>query len=167
MSINILATIGRNNELRKNKKLIWIIPEDMKFYEKIIKIDNNKKNYLVIDENELDILPRKLFNSNLIVLGDKKLEKYYDIVCYSNVKEIIKYFNKENLFIYGDVNIYEKFIDYTDNIYLTELDSVDYEADSYFPWFDLKEWDIQNILEDTIDKNILYKRNKYVRKRVK
>ena len=35
MDINIIAAIGKNNELGKNNDLIWKFKEDMKFFKEI------------------------------------------------------------------------------------------------------------------------------------
>jgi len=171
MSVVIVAAIGRNNELGKDNQLIWKIPEDMKFFKQLttgkITKNNSKENYVVMGRKTFESLPGSLPERTMVVLSSKNLENNYDIECYHSIEEVLNRFQNEDIYIIGGATIYEQFLPYTDEMYLTEIDSVDYEADAYFPYFETEEWNKENILEGTVHKDIFYERNKYVRKRVK
>lgn len=173
MSIILVAAIGRNNELGKDNNIIWRIPEDMKFFKTLTtgKLEDTKSlnNYVVMGRKTFESLPNGLPGREMIVLSRKKLDNNYDVLCFNSIEEVLNFKNNinEDIYIIGGATIYEQFLPYTDTMYLTEIDSVDYEADAYFPWFELDEWDKENILEPVVYKDILYERNKYVRKRVK
>ena len=72
----------------------------------------------------------------------------------------------KDVFVIGGQSIYEQAIDVADTMYLTELNAVEYCADTYFPPFDKSEWNIEH-LESGVDNGISYQRNKYIRKKVK
>ena len=153
MSIILVAAIGRNNELGKDNNIIWRIPEDMKFFKALttgkIEGTNSINNYVVMGRKTFESLPNGLPGREMIVLSRKKLDNNYDVLCFNSIEEVLNFKNNinEDIYIIGGATIYEQFLPYTDTMYLTEIDSTDYEADAYFPWFELDEWDKENILE--------------------
>ena len=171
MSVIMVAAIGRNNELGKDNKLIWRIPEDMKFFRELttgkICKSNSKENYVVMGRKTFESLPGDLPDRKMVVISRKNLDDNYDVDCYHSIEDVVANFKNEDIYIIGGATIYEQFLPFTDTMFLTEIDSEDYEADAYFPWFNTEEWEKENILEGTVYKNIFYERNKYVRKRVK
>jgi len=130
MSINIVAAVGINNELGKNNKLIWRIPEDMKFFR-----DITLDNHIIMGRKTFESLPKKLDRRINIVLSKSNLEQVYDCISYNNIDDVLEnYYFKENapdLYVIGGESIYQQFLPYTETMYLTEIDDYDYEADAY------------------------------------
>jgi len=161
MGINIIAAIGKNNELGMNNKLIWKLPKDLQFFK-----ETTMGKYVVMGRKTFESLPKKLPGRVMVVVSSKDLDKDYDIICYHNLIDALKNLGGKDIFIIGGASIYEQAIDFADTIYLTELGASEYNADTYFPQFDKNDWNIEH-LESGIDNGISYQRNKYVRKKVK
>ena len=163
MNINLIAAIGKNYELGKDNNLVWRLKEDLKFFK-----NTTMGHPIVMGRKTFESLPKVLPGRKNIVISTSDIRNE-EIELYKSIKEfLIKYKEfKEDVFIIGGASIYKQFIDYSNKMYLTEIDSVDYDADAYFPWFEISEWNKENILEPVVYKDILYERNKYVRKRVK
>ena len=113
-NLNLISAIGKNNELGKDNKLLWHIPEDLKFFKNITL---NKNIIMGINTYQ---------NINL----DK------DIKIFNNLNTLLKYCSatKEEFFVIGGAQIYEQMLNYVSKMYLTEILTTK-EADVYFPSF--------------------------------
>ena len=160
MNINIIAAIGKNNELGKNNDLVWRLKGDMKFFR-----DITIGHSIVMGRKTFESLPKMLPERKHIVISTSEI-KNDKIELYKSIKDfLIKYQNiDEDVFIIGGASIYREFIDLTNKMYLTEIDASDKDADVYFPTFNKEEWDREELAsnqEKSINyKHVLYKRKK-------
>ena len=124
--INIIAAVGKNYELGLNNKLLWNIPNDLKYFK-----ENTKNKTVVMGRKTYESIGKPLPNRKNIVLTkqNKKIENVEIINDYKKVLQL-----NDDIFIIGGEQIYKVFIPYADNIYLTEINESK-EADSYFPKF--------------------------------
>ena len=156
--ISMIAAIGKNNELGKDNSLIWHIPNDMKFFK------NTTINHTVVmGYNTYKSLPAPLKDRHMIVIS--KNHNIDEIEIIKDPQEIVdKYLdNNIEIFIIGGASLYNYFLDYAKNLYLTEIDDTCIEADAFFPTFDKNMWQ-DNILEEDTYKDIKYKIHKYTKK---
>ena len=158
MNINIIAAIGKNNELGKNNDLIWNFKEDMKFFK-----ETTMGHPVVMGRRTFESLPNVLPGRKNIIISRKNIIDN-KIEVYKSIKEFL--FNYQNyeddIFIIGGARIYSEFISMTNKIYLTEIDAIEKDADVFFPIFDKEEFDkeiINNLEENNIKfSHVLYKR---------
>ena len=129
--INIIAAIGKNNELGKGNSLIWNIPKDLKFFR-----EKTKNSIIVMGRNTFNSLPKILPGRKHINLCKKISE------------------NNE-VFIIGGASLYSMFIDIADVLYITHIEKVEETADVYFPKIDEAKWK-KNILANDEDNNIKF-----------
>ena len=89
------------------------------------------------------------------------------IIKMSSFEEVLKkYLNSdEEVFIIGGESLYNYFINYADNIYLTKVNASSI-ADKYFPIFNEEEYN-QEILGQNEENNLEYKHVLYRRKKWK
>ena len=67
--------------------------------------------------------------------------------------------------VIGGATIYEQFLPYVDNMYLTIIkDPVLRECDCYFPSFNSEDFKVE-LLKEGNDKELHYKIKKYIRKK--
>jgi len=162
MAVNIIAAVGENYELGMDNKLIWKLPKDLQFFKEM-----TMGKYVVMGRKTYESLPKNGLPGRIcVVISSHNLEQYCDVICYHELVDALAAFENEDVFVIGGQSIYEQAIDLADIMYLTELNACEYCADTYFPYFDKKEWNIQH-LDSGIDNGISYQRNKYVRKKVK
>ena len=156
----LIGAIGKNNELGKNNKLIWYLPEDLKFFK-----EQTINHPIVMGYNTFISLPKLLEKRKHIVLTTKNITLPEGVITFNNKESILNYAkeNNEDIFIIGGASIYREFINDSDRMILTEIDSTDKEADVYFPDFNKKEWE-KNIISEHEYKNIKYKHILYKRK---
>lgn len=159
MNINIIAAIGKNNELGKNNDLIWNFKEDMKFFK-----ETTMGHPVVMGRRTFESLPNILPGRKNIIISrnniiDNRIESYKSIRDF-----LLNYENyKDDIFIIGGASIYSEFINMASEIYLTEIDAIDKDADVYFPKFNKKNFD-KEIIKELEENNIKYSHILYKRK---
>jgi len=156
----IIAAIGKNNELGYNNDLIWHLPEDLKFFKEV-----TSNHTIVMGENTFFSLPRLLPNRKHIVLSLSGNKFPDELIIYNDFNNFLDdYKNKdEDIFVIGGGMIYKLFIDYADELYLTEIEDTSDVATVFFPKFD-KDIFNKEILSEHVDNNIKYKHVLYRRK---
>lgn len=153
MDISIIAAIGKNNELGKNNNLIWHLKEDLKFFKEL-----TTNHVIVMGRKTFESLPKMLPNRHHIVLTSNnnlndKIEVFNNIESFSE-----KYKDYEDeIFIIGGSSIYRSFLDYSNKLYLTEIDEECKNADVYFPYFDKSLWSKEYISDELEENNIKYR----------
>lgn len=155
--INIIAAIGKNNELGLNNKLIWYLPNDLKFFK-----EKTNNQIIVMGYNTYLSLGRILPNRTHVVLTHQKINLPDEVIQFNNLEDLLKYIEDKNVFIIGGASVYKLFINKADNLYLTEIDAT-HEADVYFPKFDKKIFD-KEILGKNNDNGISYQFTLYKRR---
>lgn len=140
---SIIVAIGKNNEIGKNNKLLWHIPEDLKKFKKI-----TLGKTVVMGKNTYESIGKPLPNRYNIVLTknlksfpnncNEKLE-----ICDNFSKIVEKYKNSdEEVFIIGGAQVYKKTLELKiiEKLYISHIDFSDNEADVYFPEIDYNVW---------------------------
>lgn len=125
--INIIVAVGKNLEIGKDNKLIWAIPEDMRYFR-----ETTNGKTVVMGLKTYESIGRTLPNRDNVVISYENID-LKDVRVITNYKEVLDY--KDDVFIIGGESIYKLFLPYADKLFLTEIDS-NAEADSYFPEFD-------------------------------
>jgi len=160
-NITIIAAIGKNRELGKDNKLIWYLPDDLKFFK-----DNTIGKPVVMGYKTMLSLPKKLKDRKYLVLTSKDIV-LEDGEVFHNLEDLINYIKdyKDEVMIIGGASIYKQLLPYTNKMLLTEVDSECIDADAYFPEFNKNEWDSSIISSHITEDNISYKHLVYKRKR--
>lgn len=155
MKIKIICAIGKNNEIGKNNDLIWHLPGDLKFFK-----EQTLNKTVVMGYNTFKSLPKKLPNRRMIVLCNKDIE---GIETYPNEHVMFEKLNEDEIYIIGGASLYNQFIDTADEMYLTEIDATDKDAEIFFPKFDKRKWESISLGKGT-DNNINYEFKHYIKK---
>lgn len=156
--INMIVAMGNNHEIGKDNKLLWHLPDDLKFFKM-----KTAGQAIVMGYNTFKSLPGILPNRKHIVLTSKK-EKINGVTIVHNLDELFEVINEinEEIYIIGGAQIYRQLIDFVDTMYITKVD-LNIEADTFFPIFDENEWNIKELGENENNK-IEFKHLEYKRK---
>ena len=158
MDINLIAAIGKNNELGKNGNLIWNLKEDMEFFK-----NTTMGHTIVMGRKTFESLPKILPGRTNVVISTSGIRSN-EIELYKSIKEFLTHYKNFNddIFIIGGASLYKEFISIATRMYLTEIDSEDKFADTYFPKFNVNEWEREELStheENNISfSHVLYKR---------
>lgn len=156
--ISLIAAVGKNNELGLDNHLIFNIPGDLKFFRNTTlgkTVIMGRKTYESIGK----LLPKRI---NIVV--SNSLKETDGITIINSFEEVLeKYLNsEEEVFIIGGESLYNYFINYAQNIYLTKV-YANAVADKYFPSFDENKYN-QTLLGENKENNLEYKHILYRRK---
>ena len=159
MDINLIAAIGKNNELGKDNDLIWRLKADMKFFR-----DTTMGHPIVMGRKTFESLPKVLPGRKNVVISTNEILNS-EIELYKSIKEFLLNYKDYDgdVFIIGGASIYEQFINMASKLYLTEIEAKDNCADVYFPKFNKEEFD-KEIISDLEENNIKFKHVLYKRK---
>lgn len=137
--IYIIVALAKNNAIGKNGDLLWHLSDDLQRFKRIT-------------SGHTVIMGRKTFES----FGSRALPKRRNIVITSmdNYKadnvEIAHSFeeavdvceNEKEIFIIGGSQVYKEFMGVTDKLYLTIVDAVFEDADTFFPEINFDNWEL-------------------------
>jgi dihydrofolate reductase len=140
MKVSMIAAIGKNRVIGKDNKLIWNLPDDMKFFMQTTSghhVIMGRKNYESIPE-KFRPLPNR---TNIVITRQESYVAPGAIVVNTLVRalEIARQNKEKEAFIIGGGQIYELAMDSADYLYITEIDA-EFEGDAFFPEFDKAQW---------------------------
>lgn len=158
MKIAMIAAIGKNNELGKKNQLLWHLPNDLKFFKEV-----TLNHTVLMGLNTYKSIGRPLPKRRNIVLSYNGEYQEDGIEVYGTIDEALKNLDEDKIFVIGGASVYAQFIDRADELYLTEVDAEDREADAYFPQFDKSRYHYIK-LKDNSDGNISYCHVLYTKK---
>lgn len=140
--MNLIAAVDKNWAIGYQNKLLTSIPEDMKFFRQ-----TTTGKVVVMGRKTLESFPGKnpLKNrTNIVLTKNPSYQAEGAIVVHNEdeLREELKKYDSEDIFVIGGESIYRQFLDECDKAYITKIEYV-YTADAYFPNLDEKEeWKI-------------------------
>ena len=159
--ISIIAAVGKNRELGKKGGLCFKIPGDLKFFK------NTTMGFPVfMGLNTWKSLPGKLPGRKHYVLSFKKDEDLpEDVELVNDLDSFLTTWQKseDKLFVIGGASVYKQALPYCNEMYLTEVDGEDKNADVFFPEFDKTAWD-KKVVGEGEDDGLKYTHVLYTRK---
>jgi dihydrofolate reductase len=134
MTLSMIWAMGKNRELGLGLKIPWHIPEDFKHFK-----DVTSGKTVIMGLNTYKSLGKPLVKRRNIVLNFEKLEipGCEVITSVNEANHAVE--NEEEAFIIGGASIYKQFFPFAGKLYMTYIDH-SFEADIFFPEFDLFEW---------------------------
>lgn len=154
---SLIACIGKNRELGKQGELIFHLKDDMKFFR-----ETTTDHKVLMGRKTWESLPGKLKNRENIVVSRNPVPEADRTI--SDLSEFIakNRGTDEEIFVIGGGMLYFELLKFAKNLYLTEVDATDDEADTFFPEFDKSVYEktlIRKGSEDGLDYTI----TKYVK----
>lgn len=133
--INLIAAIGKNNELGRDGELCFRIKDDMKFFK-----ETTMGHKVIMGRKTWESLPGKLPGRENIVISRHDVAGADKV--FHSARELIDLYeldgprSGEEVFVIGGGMVYTEFLPFADTLYLTEVEAECKEADSFFPKFD-------------------------------
>lgn len=135
----IVVAMGLNNEIGKENRLLWHLPNDLKHFKKI-----TSGHPIIMGRKTYESIGKPLPNRTNIVISRKTDWFEEGVLIVGSVKEALKFAKKidEEIFIIGGGNIYNQTLEIADRLEVT-LVKVNLEADTFFPKID-HSWELTN-----------------------
>lgn len=128
--ISAIAAIDRERGIGRDNKLLWNIPEDLKYFRAQTRghaVIMGRKTYESIGRP----LPKRV---NIVVTHNPDFHSE-GVIVVSSIEDAIKEAKKhesEEIFIIGGAQIYTQGLAHTNRLYLTLVEG-EYGADAFFP----------------------------------
>jgi dihydrofolate reductase len=139
ININIIAAFDQNRVIGNGGEIPWDIDKEIQHFKETTlgyPIIMGRKTY----ENVGNLEGREM-----VVLSEE--EVYSDATAARSIESALAYceyeFDIDTVFVAGGESVYEQTLDIADKMTISIIDGM-YEGDSYFPQFDLSNWEIQS-----------------------
>ena len=143
--ISIVVAKGNKNEIGKNNKLLWNLPEDMKHFKELTTgktVIMGRKTYESIGR----LLPNRL---NVVVSSTMEDPNIKNLVIFRSLEDVYFHYQRYagEIFVIGGSSIYEYFKDKCDKLYITDVDDTYEGADSFFPEIDMSNYNVESSVD--------------------
>lgn len=159
MAINIICALDRNRGIGYKDQLLCHLPNDLKRFKKLT-------------DNSIVVMGRNTYNSILTQLGkplpnrislvltrDRGYQaNHEDVYEFNSINEVLYDYENhctDDIWIIGGQQVYEQFLPYADNLYLTIINHEFENVDTYFPAIS-NEWKCVDKVENKKDDKHLY-----------
>ena len=153
MKVALIVAMDLERGIGKNNDLMWHLPKDMRFFK-----ETTLGQVVVMGRKNWDSIPEKyrpLSNrENVVLTRNKKFSSDDCVVLHDLVEVWEKYQDEEErtVFIIGGGEIYRQAIEsgLIEEMYITHVSGT-YNAETFFPQFNLKNWSVKALLEQDMD----------------
>jgi dihydrofolate reductase len=140
--ITIIVAASTNNAIGKENKLLWHLPNDMKYFKA-----TTWAMPVIMGRKTFESLGSKPLNGrkNIIITRQQNWKAASTVTAFSLQDAIIeaKKTNCKEIFIAGGGEIYKESMEIADCIYMTRVHTV-IDGDTFFPDIDLKKWQLES-----------------------
>jgi dihydrofolate reductase len=137
--ISIIAAIGLNREIGFGNKLLWHLPEDLKFFR-----NKTIGRHIIMGRLTHESIGggKLLPGRKTVILSSDAAYAVQGAACAQNIDAAISACpSDDEIFVAGGQKVYEQFIGIADTMYIT-LVNAGFEADAFFPEISPYLWDL-------------------------
>lgn len=139
--IAAIVAVDNNWGIGYNGELLEHIPEDMKHFREL-----TTNHTIVMGKNTWESLPSHPLPNRINIVITHIGRQCSEMTMFVSIEEAItrirQTFDDEKWFIIGGGSIYEQLLLYCDTIYITHIDVVHENVDTYFPYLNPAEWSL-------------------------
>lgn len=151
MKISIIAAVADNKVIGNKNFLPWHLPADFKYFK-----ENTLNKTVVMGLKTFESIGKPLpERKNIILNNDENYVAPDGCFLAKSIEELLEMVkNDEEVMICGGASVYRQFLPLANRLYLTFVHH-NFEGDTYFPEFDIKEWkEVKRIDNEPNEKNI-------------
>jgi len=153
MVISLVVAASENNVIGKNNKLLWTLPNDMKFFKNV-----TWAMPVIMGRKTFESLGKPLTGRTNIVITRKTDWKKDGTIVVASLDNAIKQAadtDAKEAFVIGGGEIYKEAIPFADRVYLTRVHA-SFEGDTSFPVLDDKDWKLFSSMDFDADAKHAY-----------
>ncbi len=146
--ITLLVAAADNDAIGKNNKLLWTLPNDMKFFK-----NTTWGMVVIMGRKTFESLGKALPGRTNIVITSKKDWTAKDVQTAHSIDEALElaaHSNCKEYFIIGGGEIYRQCMSIANKALITRVHH-SFDADTYFTGFNPAEWVLKEKLDFTKD----------------
>jgi len=137
MTISLVVAAADNNAIGKDQKLLWCLPNDMKFFKNV-----TWGMVVIMGRKTLEALGKPLKGRKNIVITRQSLNTDGAVIVKSLEEALsaAKEMDVKEVMVIGGGEIYKLALPKADRTYITRVHAKPEDADTFFPEFSEKEW---------------------------
>lgn len=161
--IALIVARSKNNVIGKNGRIPWQIPGEQKQFKEL-----TTGNIVIMGRNTYEEIGHPLPDRRTIVISTTKKFEGPDLTTAASVREALTLAAKgfarpdQNIYIAGGYNVYKESLPFVDLMYITEVDLLVKDGDTFFPDFNSSDFSLT--IEQTLGEEIKFTRTLYSRK---
>lgn len=153
MKVALIVAMDLERGIGRDNDLMWHLPNDMRFFT-----ETTRGQVVVMGRRNYDSIPdkyRPLPGRENVVLSRNTNFEAPNCKVFNTLAECLAYYKNETdrtIFIIGGGEIYRLALEtgVVEEMYITHINHR-YGADTFFPEFDLREWNVETVLEQAVD----------------
>lgn len=153
--IALIVAKSKNNVIGKDGKIPWSIPGEQQQFKSL-----TTNNIVIMGRRTYEEIGKPLSNRFNIVISKTKNYEGDNLTTVSSLEEALKYVENKDIYIAGGYNVFKEAIPLVDKMYITEINQEIKDGTTFFPDFDINDFE-----KELIDENEQYKRLVYTRKK--
>ena len=132
--ITIIAAVAKNRAIGYKNKLIYWLPNDLKRFKQL-----TTGHTIIMGRNTFLSLPKGALPNRRNIVLSRTQKDFPGCDTYASLKEALAHCTPdEDVYIIGGASVYKQAMPLADRLWLTEIDDVPEEADTFFP--DYSDW---------------------------
>ena len=138
MIISLIVAKSRNNVIGKSGTIPWHLPADLKYFKKV-----TLGHHIIMGRKTYESIGRPLPGRTNIVVTRNKAYTAEGCVIVNSVEAGLAFarMNEEQeVFIVGGSTLYNEIIPEAEKMYITEVDLLVLDGDTFFPEYDEQMW---------------------------
>ena len=126
--IKMIAACDLNRTIGKDNKLMWKLSSDIEYFK-----NKTLNQTVVMGYNTYKSFGKPLASRENVVLSRQDRELPEEVKQYHSVEDVLRDYQDKDIFIIGGQQVYEQFLPYADQIYLTIVVTALKGGDAFFP----------------------------------
>lgn len=155
MIVSLIVAMDKRRGIGRDNQLPWRLSADLKRFREL-----TMGHHIIVGRKTFESIGKPLPGRQMIVVTrDHNFKTGFEnescAVCHSldDAIELARSHGENEVFVCGGAEIYQQSIALADRLYLTLVDA-EVEADTFFPEFDLQNWDErESVFHPTDEKN--------------
>lgn len=153
--MNFIVAVDNNYAIGKNGTLIYSLPSDLAYFKKV-----TSGKVVVMGDKTFLSLPKHPLPNRINIVMTLTNETYDGAITVRSVeelKEVIKNYNTDDIFVIGGASIYNLLMDYCKFAYITKIDASE-PADTFINNIETKgNWKLISSSENQTENDLNFK----------
>lgn len=154
--IGLIVARSKNNVIGKNGGMPWFIEGELSQFREL-----TTGNTVIMGRRTYEAIGHPLPNRRNIIVSNSKKYSADNLITVGSLQEALS-ISEGDVYIGGGYGVYKAALPLVDVMYITEVDLIVTDGDTYFPEFDANVFDIT--IGETLGDEIKYTRTVYTRK---
>lgn len=135
-SVNIIVAMSPNHAIGSNGHLPWHLPEDLARFKQI-----TLGHTIIMGRRTFESLPNGALPGRRNIVLSQKVHTFENCEIFPSLEKALRNCKGESdVFIIGGESIYRQALPLAKRLYITLVDENPKFADTFFPKFEIKDW---------------------------